>query len=86
MENNNNRIIVYGTRWCPDCVRTKLFLDKRKVAYEYIDIDQDMNGRKFVMETNQGFCSVPTILFPDGSTLTEPSSHVLEIIISTFRI
>ncbi len=86
MENKNNRIIVYGTRWCPDCVRTRLFFDQRKVAYDYIDIDQDINGRKFVMETNHGFCSVPTILFPDGSTLTEPASHLLELKISTFRV
>jgi len=80
---NLNRIIVYGTRWCPDCVRAKFLLDKKNIQYDYIDIDHDANGKKFVMETNHGFCSVPTILFPDGTTMTEPDPRALEAKIST---
>jgi glutaredoxin len=83
MENNKN-IIVYGTHWCPDCVRTKFILDRKNIAYDYVDIDHDPSARKFVMETNRGYCSVPTILFPDGSTLTEPDPRTLEAKIASF--
>ena len=31
-------IIVYGTRWCPDCHRARRILGKRDIPYEYIDI------------------------------------------------
>lgn len=67
-------ITVYGTNWCGDCKRTRRFLDERGVAYIWIDIDVDPNARKFVEETNHGFRSVPTIIFPDGSFLVEPSN------------
>ncbi len=74
----DKRIVVYGTRWCPDCVRAKFILDKKQVVYDYIDIDQDASAKQFVKDTNRGYCSVPTIIFPDGSTLTEPDPRTLE--------
>ena len=67
-------IIVYGTTWCGDCRRTRRFLDYHKVPYEWIDIDQNKEGEQFVLKTNLGLRSVPTILFPDGSILVEPSN------------
>jgi len=70
-------IIVYGTSWCGDCKRTRRFLDERNIAYSWIDIDTDLQARKFVEDTNHGFRSVPTIIFPDGSILVEPSNNQL---------
>ncbi|NPV76987.1 MAG: NrdH-redoxin [Anaerolineae bacterium] len=66
-------ITVYGTSWCGDCNRARRFFDERGIAYTWIDIDTDLQARKFVEETNHGFRSVPTIIFPDGSILVEPS-------------
>lgn len=66
-------ITVYGTSWCGDCNRARRFFDERSIAYTWIDIDTDLQARKFVEETNHGFRSVPTIIFPDGSILVEPS-------------
>ncbi|NPV85006.1 MAG: NrdH-redoxin [Anaerolineae bacterium] len=71
------QITVYGTRWCPDSTRAKSFLDQKKVAYTWIDIDKDPEARKFVEKVNNGFRSVPTIVFPDGSILVEPSTSEL---------
>jgi glutaredoxin-like protein len=67
-------IIIYGTTWCGDCRRTRRFLDYHKVPYEYIDIDQDKDAEQFVMRTNGGMRSVPTIVCPDGSVMVEPSN------------
>ena len=71
------KIIVYGTRWCGDTRRALKILDGQKIDYEWIDIDKDPAGEKFVKETNQGNRSVPTIVFPDESILVEPSNQAL---------
>ena len=68
------QIIVYGTRWCGDTKRALKILDERQVAYEWIDIDKDRQGEDFVIKTNNGYRSVPTIIFPDGSMMVEPGN------------
>lgn len=70
-------LILYATTWCYQSRNTKSFLDQHKVEYEYVDIDQDEQGEAFVLKTNHGNRSVPTLLFPDGTTLTEPSQKEL---------
>jgi glutaredoxin-like protein len=69
----SDSIILYGTPWCGDTIRTRNFFDNNKIAYHWIDINQDAEARKFVEQTNHGNRSVPTIVFPDGSILVEPS-------------
>lgn len=71
-------IIIYGNNWCPDCYRAKSIFKKMKTIYKWINIDSDAAARKLVMEINHGSCSVPTIVFPDGSLMVEPSSKDLE--------
>lgn len=70
-------IVVYGTPWCPDCRRSKQFLGEHRVPYDYVDIDQDPAAQAEVMRINRGNRSVPTIVFPDGSSLTEPTNEEL---------
>lgn len=73
------RIIkMYGTPWCGDCFRARRYFDSHDVAYEYIDIVTDRDAARVVEEVNGGNRSVPTILFPDGSVLVEPSIAQLE--------
>jgi mycoredoxin len=52
-------------------------LDDAGVDYEWIDIDQDQAAVEEVMRLNRGMRSVPTIVFPDGTILVEPSRRVL---------
>lgn len=66
-------IRVFGTQWCGDCWRAKRFLDKRQITYQWIDIEKDADARAFVRRVNNGMHSVPTIVFPDGTMLVEPS-------------
>jgi glutaredoxin-like protein len=70
-------ILIYATEWCWDCRRVRRFLDKHQVAYRWINIDQDKAAEAFVLKTNQGMRSVPTLVLGDGSTLVEPSIHTL---------
>ena len=71
------KILIYGTTWCGDSRRAKRFFDENKIEYDWIDIDVDREAGKLVEQINGGFRSVPTIIFPDGSTLTEPSTFQL---------
>ncbi|GAP06068.1 glutaredoxin [Anaerolinea thermolimosa] len=71
-------IIVYGTTWCGDSRRARRILDENQIPYLWVDIDSDSEGRKFVEQVNKGYRSVPTIVFPDGTILVEPSSSELK--------
>ncbi|MEW6180150.1 MAG: glutaredoxin domain-containing protein [Chloroflexota bacterium] len=68
----------YGTSWCYTSRRARATLDELNIPYEYIDIDSDMEGRRFVEQVNNGNRSVPTIVFPDGSILVEPTVQQLK--------
>jgi mycoredoxin len=70
-------IIMYGTNWCPDCVRAKLVLKKLNVEYTYINTDRDKEAEELVIKHNNGRRIVPTIFFPDDSALVEPSNREL---------
>lgn len=72
------KIVIYGTDWCPDCIRARRFLRDRQIAFEWINIDRDRQAEATVLKINQGMRSVPTIVFEDGSYLVEPPLHVLE--------
>ncbi len=71
-------IRVYGTAWCPDCVRAKQVLAKHLVQYDWTDISNDEKARAYVEQVNRGNRNIPTIVFPDGSVLVEPSNAELE--------
>ncbi len=75
---NPSRITVYGTTWCPDCIRAVRFLKGEKIDYDWIDITRDDEARQIVMDINDGNRSVPTMIFPDGDILVEPSTKNLK--------
>jgi glutaredoxin-like protein len=77
MLNTTPEITVYGAEWCPDCRRAKRILDERQAPYHWVDVDRDRAGEKFVIQTNRGNRSIPTIVFADGSILVEPSNSEL---------
>jgi len=74
---SETQIIVYGTNWCYASRRARAFLDEHQIPYQWIDIDKDAEASKLVEKINKGYRSVPTIIFPDGSILVEPSSSQL---------
>ena len=72
-----DQIILYGTTWCADCKRAKQFFGEHRIPFENIDIAQDAAAMELVEKLNGGLRSVPTILFPDGSVMVEPSNTEL---------
>ncbi|MFP4321069.1 MAG: glutaredoxin domain-containing protein [Anaerolineales bacterium] len=78
MTENPPPVIVYGTPTCPMVPPVRHMLSQAGVAYEYIDITRDADARDQVLLINDGNASVPTLVFADGSTLTEPSTPALQ--------
>ncbi len=70
-------IIFYGSSTCPMVPPVRQTLQRARAPFEYINISFDATSRHRVMEINNGNASVPTLVFPDGSTLTEPSDQEL---------
>lgn len=77
---NKKKIIkFYGATWCSDCRKSKQFLDDNKAEYEYINLDENPDAADEVVRINNGYQSIPTIVFPDGSVLTEPTNEELKL-------
>jgi mycoredoxin len=68
-----DRPVVFTTTWCGYCRRLKSQLDRAGIAYAEVDIDRHENGALLVAQVNDGNLTVPTVLFADGSALTNPS-------------
>ena len=64
---------MFSTPWCGYCHRLKSQLDREGIEFEVVDIEQRPEAAKIVAEANGGNRTVPTLLFADGSTLTNPS-------------
>lgn len=71
------QIVLYGVRWCGDCRRARQVLTEKNILFLDIDIEEDLQAAEFVRLHNKGFQSVPTIVFPDGTILTEPDRPTL---------
>jgi len=70
-------ITMFSTPWCGYCHRLMSQLDREGIAYTVVDIAEDPTAADLVMALNHGNQKVPTVLFGDGSALTNPS--VLQI-------
>jgi thioredoxin reductase (NADPH) len=70
-------IELYGAPWCPDCRRAKKFLADHRIPYVWHDIEQRPELVQVVEDKNDGKRTIPTIVFPDGSHLAEPSNEEL---------
>ena len=77
-EEKSAEILMYSTSWCPDCVRAKMIFKRMKVAFTEIDVDKSKEGLEIVIKQNNGVRIVPTIFFPDGSVLVEPTNKELK--------
>ena len=77
------KIMVYGTSWCGDCFRVRSYLNRNRIDYQWVYIDRDNAGEALVLRLNRGMRSVPTIIFPDGDVLVEPSTTELRCKLSS---
>ncbi|MEI6216756.1 MAG: glutaredoxin domain-containing protein [Actinomycetes bacterium] len=78
-------ITMYGAAWCSDCRRSKKFFDANQVSYTYIDSEQDLTAADKIVEIS-GKQTIPLIIFPDGTHLSEPTDQDLKAKLETLAI
>jgi mycoredoxin len=64
---------MFSTPWCGYCSGLRVGLDGAGIGYNEVNIEQHRASADFVMSVNDGNQTVPTVVFPDGTTATNPS-------------
>jgi mycoredoxin len=67
------QVTMYSTQWCGYCHRLKSQLDREGIAYRVVDIEHVPDAAVAVAQINNGNLTVPTVVYPDGSSQTNPS-------------
>lgn len=70
---SDEKIILYTSNWCGHARTIEQFLHDYEVPVTVVNIDEVPEARAIVKQLNGGYASVPTLLFPDGTQLTEPT-------------
>ncbi|MCU0266197.1 MAG: mycoredoxin [Actinomycetia bacterium] len=73
---------MYTTTWCGYCRRLKGQLDRVGIAYREVDIERDPVAAQVVERVNAGNQTVPTLVFPDGTALTNPSVREVQALLA----
>lgn len=64
---------MYSTPWCGYCRRLKSQLGREGIAFEEVDIEEQPEAAEIVEKANNGSQTVPTLVFADGTALSNPS-------------
>ena len=78
-----SELTIYSTTWCGYCHRLMSQLDREGIAYTSINIEQDPEAAAFVEGVNGGNQTVPTVKFPNGNVLTNPSAAQVKAELAT---
>ncbi|MFN8173107.1 MAG: mycoredoxin [Candidatus Nanopelagicales bacterium] len=68
-----SQVTMYSTPWCGYCQRLKAQMTREGIAYAEVNIETDPEAAAFVESVNGGNQTVPTVVFPDGAAVTNPS-------------
>ena len=66
-------VTMFTTQWCGYCVRLKKMMQREGIEFAEVDIEHDDAAADLVMQANGGNRTVPTLVFADGTALTNPS-------------
>jgi mycoredoxin len=67
------KLTMYSTQWCGYCQRLKAQLKRENIEFDEVDIEQDENAANLVEKVNGGNRTVPTVVYEDGTAVTNPS-------------
>jgi mycoredoxin len=70
--------VMYSTSWCGYCKRLKNQLARMSISFQEINIEEVEGTAEIVEKVNNGNRTVPTLVFSDGSTMTNPSAAQVE--------
>ena len=78
-------VTMYTTTWCGYCVRLKKLMEREGVDFAEVDIETDPQAADVVVAANGGNRTVPTLVFADGSALTNPSIDAVKAQLARLR-
>jgi mycoredoxin len=70
----SGQLTMYTTPWCGFCRNLKRQLARAGIEIAEVDIERDQAAAEYVMSVNGGNQTVPTVVFPDGTYLVNPSA------------
>ena len=76
-------LTMYTTSWCGFCRNLKSQLARVGIEMAEVDIEKDEAAAEYVMSVNGGNQTVPTVLFPDGSVMVNPSASQVQERVAT---
>jgi glutaredoxin len=72
---------MLGRDTCDDTVRSRALLERRRIPYSYLKVDEDAAADAWIRRLNDGEWRTPTILIGDpdrpDTILREPSDEEL---------
>ena len=74
VELTGQEFVMYSTEWCGYCKRLKNQLGEIGITFREINVEEEPDSAEFVEQVNGGNRVVPTLLFSDGTALTNPSA------------
>ncbi|MFN7947321.1 MAG: glutaredoxin family protein [Blastocatellia bacterium] len=69
-----DEVKIYTTTWCPDCLNAKVWLDRRGIAYQEINVETTPGAAEFVRSVNNGKRKVPTFVIGSDTFHNSPYS------------
>jgi len=72
-QTSSAQFTLYSTSWCGYCFRLKSQLKREQIPFDEVDIEKQPDAADLVAGLNGGNQTVPTLVFSDGSSLTNPS-------------
>lgn len=73
------KIVVYSKDYCPYCVKAKNLLAKKGVAFEEIDITNDLKKQEEMLAKAEGRRTVPQIFINDKPIGGYDDLHALDV-------
>jgi mycoredoxin len=69
---------MYSTSWCGYCKRLKSQLNDLGITFEEVNIEEVPGTAEIVEKVNNGNQTVPTLVFSDGTAMTNPSAKQVQ--------
>lgn len=71
-------LTMYTTTWCGYCVQLKRQLSSHGINYSEVNIENEPGAAELVQQVNGGNQTVPTVVFADGTAMTNPSMRQIK--------
>ncbi len=74
---------MYSTTWCGYCKRLKRQLNDLGITFEEVNIEEVPDAAALIEKINNGNQVVPTLVFSDGTSMTNPPAADVQAKLAT---